>query len=199
MKLVLPSFLVAVAIGYARGGRLAALGRLRLRWQGAAIIGFALQILLWPGGIWPLVYLYISFVVLAAFAVINIRTTGFVLVFAGIAMNFAVIVANEGMPVSGAAIVASGQASTMDELVNDGGAKHHLATEEDDLRFLGDVIAIRPLGQAISVGDVFTYGGVMVLIVAAMGRRARRVPLETIPLTGQATRHVTGNPGHVDA
>ncbi|MEY2517863.1 MAG: hypothetical protein QOJ89_5227, partial [bacterium] len=121
MKLVLASFLVAVAIGYARGGRLTALGGLRLRWPGLAIIGLGLQILLWPGGSWPLVYLYVSFAILATFAVLNIRTTGFALILAGIALNFAVIVVNEGMPVSRAAIVASGQASSMDDLVNNGG------------------------------------------------------------------------------
>jgi hypothetical protein len=189
MKLVLPSFLIAVAIGYARGGRLAALGGLRLRWQGAAIVGLALQMLLWPGGAWPLVYLYISFVILAAFAIANIRTTGFVLILIGIALNFAVIALNAGMPVSRVAIVESGQASTIDELVNDGGAKHHLATGDDRLRFLGDVIAIRPLEQAISVGDIFTYGGVMVLITAAMGRRSRR---------SVATPALAGEAGHVD-
>jgi hypothetical protein len=191
MKLVLPSFLIAVAIGYARGGRLAALGRLRLRWQGLALAGLVLQILLWPGGSWPLVYLYVSFVLLAAFAIVNIRITGFALILAGIALNFAVIVVNEGMPVSRAAIVASGQASTMDELVNDGGAKHHLATADDRVRFLGDVIAIRPLEQAISVGDVLTYGGVMMLIAAAMGRRPRRSAVSSSALIGET--------GHVDA
>jgi hypothetical protein len=191
MKLVLPSFLIAVAIGYARGGRLAALGAMRLRWPGLALAGLALQILLWPGGSWPLVYLYISFAILATFAILNIRTTGFVLILVGIALNFAVIVVNEGMPVSRAAIVASGQASSMDDLVNDGGAKHHLATEDDHVRFLGDVIAIEPLQQAISIGDVFTYGGVMMLIAAAMGRRPRR---SLVP-----TAAIAGEPGHVDS
>jgi hypothetical protein len=191
MKLVLASFLIAVTIGYARGGRLAALGAMRLRWPGLAIVGLGLQILLWPGGSWPLLYLYVSFVVLATFAILNIRTTGFVLILAGIAMNFAVIVANEGMPVSRTAIVASGQASSIDELVENGGAKHHLATEDDHVRFLGDVIAIEPLQQAVSIGDVFTYGGVMVLIAAAMGRRPRR---SLVPAAV-----VAGEPGHVDS
>jgi hypothetical protein len=48
-----------------------------------------------------------------------------------------------------------------------------LASSADHLRFLGDVIAIPALEQAVSVGDVFTYGGVMVLIAAGMGRRRR--------------------------
>lgn len=190
MKLVLPSFLLAVAIGYARGGRLATLGQVHLRWQGLAIVGLALQMLLWPGGSWPLVYLYVSFVVLAAFAISNIRTAGVVLILVGIALNFLVIVANQGMPVSEAAIVNSGQASTLEELVNDGGAKHHLASADDDLRFLGDVIAIRPLQQAISVGDVFTYGGVIVLIIAGMGRRTPG--RSAAPAVVEGTGHVDG-------
>jgi Family of unknown function (DUF5317) len=189
MKLVLPSFLLAVAIGYARGGRLTELGRLRLRWQWLALAGLALQMLLWPGGSWPLVYLYVSFVLLGVFALANIRTTGVVLILIGIALNFAVIALNEGMPVSRAAIVNSGQASTLDELQTEGGAKHHLATDDDELRFLGDVIAIRPLEQAISVGDLFTYGGVVVVIIAGMGRRTRADPVST-PAVVQDTGHV---------
>jgi hypothetical protein len=191
MKLVLPSFLLAVAIGYARGGRLATLGQLRLRWQGLAIAGLALQILLWPGGMWPLIYLYASFVILAVFAIANIRTTGVSLILIGIALNFAVIALNQGMPVSRAAVVNSGQASSLQDLVDDGGAKHHLASSEDRLRFLGDVIAIRPLEQAVSLGDVFTYGGVMVLIVAGMGRRARASTVSPPTLVGD-TGHADG-------
>ncbi len=190
MRLVIPSFALAVAIGYARGGSLAELGRLRLRWQWLALAGLALQILLWPGGSWPLVYLYVSFVLLAVFALANIRTAGVPLILLGIALNFAVIALNEGMPVSRAAIVNSGQASTVDELQTEGGAKHHLATEDDELRFLGDVIAIRPLQQAISVGDIFTYGGVVVVIIAGMGRRTRGRRV--------AAPAVAGDPGHVD-
>jgi Family of unknown function (DUF5317) len=190
MKLVIPSFLLAIAIGYVRGGRLATLGLLRLRWQGLAIAGLALQILLWPGGSWPLVYLYVSFVILAVFAIANIRTTGVPLILIGIALNFGVIALNQGMPVSRAAVVNSGQAPSLGDLVDDGGAKHHLAGPGDHLRFLGDVIAIRPLEQAISLGDVFTYGGVMVLIATGMGRRDRRSAADAPTLVGDA--------GHVD-
>lgn len=173
MKLVLPAFTLAILIGYLRGGRLAALADLRLRWQAAALLGLLLQVLLWPGGDWPLLYLYLSFVLLTAFAVVNIRITGVALILVGVALNFTVIVVNRGMPVSRQAIVASHQADSLEELVDDGGAKHHLASSADHLRFLGDVIAVPVLQQAISVGDVFTYGGVMVLIAAGMGRRRR--------------------------
>ena len=54
--------------------------------------------------------------------------------------------------------------------------KHHLADGDDRALFLGDVIAIPPpIAQAISVGDFYTYGGVAVVIVAAMRRRPDEV------------------------
>jgi hypothetical protein len=189
MKLVLPAFAVAILIGYLRGGRLAALADLRLRWQAAALFGLLLQVILWPGGDWPLLYLYVSFVLLAAFAVVNVRVTGVALILVGIALNFTVIALKRGMPVSRQALVASGQADTLGELVDEGGAKHHLASSTDRLRFLGDVIAVPVLEQVISVGDVFTYGGVMVLITAGMGRRRR---------VGDAGDLVPEVAGHVD-
>ncbi|MDQ3210483.1 MAG: DUF5317 domain-containing protein, partial [Actinomycetota bacterium] len=52
---------------------------------------------------------------------------------------------------------------------------HHLASQDDLVVFLGDVIALpQPIGQAISVGDIFTYGGVGVVIVAGMRAHAAR-------------------------
>ena len=42
--------------------------------------------------------------------------------------------------------------------------------------------------QAISIGDIFTYGGVMVVVAAGMGRR-RRAP-DPGSLVTQAVGHV---------
>ena len=79
------------------------------------------------------------------------------------------------MPVAEQALIASGQADTLDDLINNPWPKHHLASDDDLVLFLGDVIAVpQPVGQAISVGDIFTYGGVGVVIVAGMRTPARR-------------------------
>ena len=44
--------------------------------------------------------------------------------------------------------------------------------------FLGDVIAIPPpLAQAISLGDIFTYGGVAVVVISGMRRRSAAEPV----------------------
>jgi hypothetical protein len=139
------------------------------------MIGFALQWVAGPGTLIPLTCLYISFVLLTVFAIRNLHITGFWIILAGVAMNFLVIGLNQGMPVAGQALIASGQADTLDDLINNPWPKHHLASDDDLVLFLGDVIALpQPVGQAISVGDIFTYGGVGVVIVAGMRTPARR-------------------------
>jgi hypothetical protein len=83
--------------------------------------------------------------------------------------NLLVIGANGGMPVSAHALVASDQGQFLGDLENNPYPKHHLATEDDLLRFLGDVIPVpTPVAQAISLGDILTYGGVGMVIVGAM-------------------------------
>jgi hypothetical protein len=181
VKLVAVGLALGVAVGYLLGGRLSQLSDVEPRYAPLALIGLLLQ-LVNPPGSWPLVMLLLSFVLLMAFTLVNIRIAGFPLILAGVAMNFAVIAVNGGMPVDRQAIVASGQEGTLGPLVEHGGVKHHLAGPADRLEFLGDVIAIPPpVGQAISVGDIFTYGGMTVVIAAAMRRRGRSPHLAPLP------------------
>jgi predicted membrane metal-binding protein len=194
MRLVLASFSLAVLIGFLAGGRLSGLGRLDIRWQAAAVIGLGLQFAPWPGTFLPLLFLFLSFALLVIFAVLNIRVAGFPLIFLGILANFLVIGMNHGMPVSRHALEASDQTDSLTLLIEEGGAKHHLASPDDHLVFLGDVIPIAPIQQAVSVGDVLSYAGVMWLIVAGMrsdvpGRRERRLPLSADP---EGVGHVDG-------
>jgi Family of unknown function (DUF5317) len=174
MKLVAIGLVLGVALGYLLGGRLSQLSELKPRYAPLALVGLLLQ-LVNPPGAWPLVLLIVSFVLLTAFALANIRIVGFAAILVGTALNFTVIALNGGMPVAREAIVASGQQGTLTPLLEHRGMKHHLAGPEDRLLFLGDVIAIpQPVGQVISIGDVFTYGGVAVVIAGSM--RRRRVP-----------------------
>jgi len=173
MKLILGTLAFTLLVGFLSGGRLSNLSHLRIRWAPLALVGFAMQLINPPGN-WPLFMLLGSFVLLSIFAIVNIRTPGFALILVGVAMNFAVIGLNSGMPVSRQALVASGQADTVGDLVNDADSyvKHHLADGDDRVLFLGDVIALAPpIAQAVSIGDFYTYGGVAVVIVAAMRRR----------------------------
>ena len=174
MKIILGAILVAVALGYALGGYLDNLLTDRIRWGILAFVGLFLQVLPVPmaGVDLPLVLLFVSFAVLLAFGLRNIRVAGFALILVGLSLNLLVIAVNHGMPVPRHALVASGQQDTLRMLIQDGGAKHHLAGSGDMLLPLADAIAIGPpIRQALSVGDVLSYLGVMWFIVAAMRGR----------------------------
>lgn len=195
MKLLFGTLAITIAVGYLRGGRLAGLADLTVRWAPLALIGLMMQ-LINPPGSWPLVMLTTSFVLLWIFAVVNRDVPGFRLIMIGVALNFLVIVANDGMPVSSGALRASGQGDTVADLTNhaDRYVKHHLAEDDDLVLFLGDVIPLPPpISQAISLGDIFTYGGVGVVIVAAM-RRRRMIGASS---RAGAFAPAVGDPAHV--
>lgn len=184
MTVIFATLILAGMLGFLLGGRLSNLARLRIRWVPAAALGLALQLAPVPGRTWPLALLYVSFGLLAVFAIVNVRARvpGAWLILIGIWLNFAVIAVNQGMPVARDALVRSDQMETLELLVEEGGAKHHLAGPDDRLLFLGDVIAIGPpVRQAVSVGDVFTYAGVAWLIVAGMRRRSVSEPASNAP------------------
>ena len=169
MKLMAICMAAILAVGYLSGGRLRNVADLQLRWPALALVGLAMQFVTGPGDTIPLACLYLSFVLLIVFTVANIRVFGFPLILAGVLCNLLVIGTNGGMPVSAHALEASDQGQFLGDLENNPYPKHHLATEDDLLRFLGDVIPVpTPVAQAISLGDILTYGGVGMVIVGAM-------------------------------
>ena len=188
MKLILATIVLAWLLGLVIGGRPSALSSLKVRWTPAALVGLALQLAPVPGRTWPLVLLFVSFALLISFAVVNVRARvpGFVLILAGVLMNFTVIAVNQGMPVSRSALVASHQEQTLPLLERHAGAKHHLAGPGDELMPLADIIALPPLGQVVSLGDVFAYSGVVWLIVAGMRRRDEDPAPAAEPVPGTA-------------
>jgi hypothetical protein len=163
MKLLLAVVVISVLLGYVFGGRLHRLEALRPRWWGLVILGLAIQFIPLPEGasgtdlVIRTAVLSLSYTLLVAFALVNVRMPGMFLVVIGLACNFAVIAVN-------------GQEDVLAYLQEEGHAqKHHLLTDEDQLTFLADVIPVpQPIGQAISVGDVFVYVGLIWLIVAVM-------------------------------
>jgi hypothetical protein len=182
MRFVLVSLILAVLLGYLAGGRLGRLGAAHLRWPALAFAGIALQLLPVEGtGGYAIVLA--SFALLAAFAVVNLRQPGFALILVGVTLNALVIAVDQGMPVTRAALERSDQAGTYAYLVHHGGAKHHLATDDDALLFLGDVIPIpAPIAQAVSIGDLTMVAGISWFVVAGMRR-------EGVPSGHVATPH----------
>jgi hypothetical protein len=183
MKLTLVALALSVLVGLLAGGRISNLASSRIRWPFLAPAGLALQLLPVPGRVLPMALLFVSFALLLTFALANIRTVGFALIVAGLALNFAVIAIDGGMPITRHALVASGQSDTLSLLVHHGGAKHHLASASDRLLPLADVIPVRGIDQAVSAGDVVTYLGVMLVVVAWMRRRDEE---KWVPETGRA-------------
>jgi hypothetical protein len=169
--------LIAVAVGLVLGGRASRLGAIGIRWPWTGVVGLAMQLLPLPGALEKLSVplLLVSLWMLLAFIAANVSSRGFELILIGLALNFVVIALNGGMPVSREALRRSGQLDTLGYLERSGGAKHHLAGPDDVAMWLGDVIALpRPIGLAISVGDVFTYAGVGAFVTLAMLDRTRR-------------------------
>ena len=181
MILVAIVAILAIGGGYAVGGRVRNLERLRLRWWPLAPIGFAMQLAPVPvagegGDAIAIGLLIASYVLLIAFCILNLRTAGFPVMLVGLALNMLVISANGGMPVGREALEASGQEALLQDLVEGEGAKHHLEGEGDVLTFLADVIPVPPpVRQVISVGDIVVYLGVIWLVADGM-RHSARIP-----------------------
>jgi Family of unknown function (DUF5317) len=198
MILFLAVVALAFALGSTLGGRLRRLEKLHLRWWPLAIVGLALQFLPLPSGRWGtdlivrILVLGGSYALLLLFCVMNIRLPGIPLLLLGLALNAAVIIPNGGMPVSRSALIRSGQGDVLRELRDGGAAKHHLMTDDDVLTFLSDVIPIGgPIHQVASVGDVFVYAGLVILVVQAM--RGRTPQMRSEALARYRGKHRSGS------
>ncbi len=182
LRLLFVSMFSAIVLGYLARGRLGNLADTRFRWGWIGIAGVVLQFLPVTGRLGDLV-LTLSFLLLFVVAGVNWRLPGFVLILAGLWMNFVVITVNQGMPVTREAIVASGQADTLKELKQLDSPKHHIKTADDQLMMLGDLIGIpAPIKQAVSIGDLAAIAGVMWFVIGAMRRRVETaaLPAETV-------------------
>jgi len=172
VSLIVVTVAVAVIVASLTGGSLRAFPSIPLRWWPLAVLGVALQ-LVRPSGDLAFESLLASFVALAVFAFANLSAPG-ILILVGVLLNAVVIAANRGMPVTRQALVRSGQLSTLGELRTRGGAKHQPSGEGSVLLPLADAIGIpKPIGEAVSVGDLSLQLGVGWFVVAASRPRRR--------------------------
>lgn len=176
MVLVLATVLCALVFGYARGGRLTNLAHVDLRHGWLVVLSVVAQGTLaavsWADGPVAAVsspLLLSSHAALLGFVVANHLLPGMTLVFAGFAMNAAVITANGAMPVSLEALqtVSGGAATTITP------GKHRLLMEGDALSPLADIYAIPVLRTVVSAGDMVLAAGVGILVVNLMLRHPR--------------------------
>lgn len=200
MRLLVPIIVLAILLGYLIGGRLRRLEAMDLQWWPLVLIGLGIQFVPLPEGdtgndlLIRTGVLAISYSLLVLFALVNVRMPGMPLVLLGLACNAVVIVANGGMPVSEEALRDSEQEDVIQFLVEEGADKHHLLEDRDVLTFLADVIPVPPpIRQAISIGDVFVYLGLIWLVAATM--RAR-TPSERASPGRRRGKHRPGAAGY---
>ncbi|MGH2555484.1 MAG: DUF5317 domain-containing protein [Actinomycetota bacterium] len=184
MLLILAVVVAGILAGVALGGDVRTLSDVKLRWWPLAPIGLALQLVPVPSrqgelDHWLSVGLLIaSYIVLLGFVWMNMKLPGFPLIAVGFAMNLLVISVNGGMPVTEHALRQAYGPRASSEIVRlqeEGGAKHHLAREDDVLLQLADVIPVgSPLHQVLSAGDIVFMAGVFWVIAAATKGAAGR-------------------------
>jgi hypothetical protein len=181
MLLLLSILLIGVLVGLGLGGDLRNLADVSIRLWWLIPVALVLQVLPVPQGetgptrLLPVAAVLLSYVTLILVVLVNWRLRGFLLILAGLILNFIVIGMNHGMPVAEEALERAGNPA-LREGPGDRGAKHHLADERDVLLPLADVIAFsEPFGVVVSAGDVvIDIGGATFLGTAILGRPARR-------------------------
>jgi len=172
---ILYSIPVGIVAGYLLGGRIERLADLRLRWAALALIGLAVQVILfaepvgtWVGAAGPAVYVGSSLAVFVA-VLRNVAIPGVGVIAIGAGCNLAAIVANGGwMPADPGALASVGGPPS--------GPSNSIVVAEPALRPLTDLFALPawlPFTNVFSVGDVLIGIGIAATIALAM--RARPV------------------------
>jgi hypothetical protein len=172
------------------GGRLGALADVQLRKPGLAGAAICIQILIvsvLPDlGAFSEPLHIASYLLLGAFAWVNLRLAGVPIVALGGLLNFIAITANGGvMPADPDALRAIGRSPASDEFINS------TALADPKLAFLGDIIptpASWPVSNVYSVGDLLILTGAFVLLHVACGSRIvpRRFRREPVPVPAGA-------------
>lgn len=135
----------------------------QFKWFYLVFVPFILELIAVFGNIGDIAnYLTsIAYILLIIFCIVNWHIKGFPFITVGAASNTVVILLNGGkMPLSKTTLVLAGlPADTMDP-------KHVLMTSATILPFMGDVIPVNFLGlhYACSIGDLFVYTGLFLLI-----------------------------------
>jgi len=183
MSLALP-FLMGAAVALLFGGRLSALAETRFRWIGLVYVAFAMQVVAFPYTWLPwrtsdnaaIVLWIVSDFVLIAVMLRNVRLPGVPLVAAGLSLNLAAIIANDGhMPALPSALRNAGlhYATLMNSEKMSHPALAWLVDRWADPKWV-------PLANVFSVGDVVIAVGGFILALAVMRARVPK-PVRTIP------------------
>jgi len=180
VPLLLVTVVAVVVMLFVTRGSLSQLARIPVRawWLllGAFAIQIALEYIDFPKDQIETVgfgILMLSYALLLAFAVANLRLRGMWIITLGIALNALVIGLNQGMPTKPVGEDAHGRRirKPVEQTV-----KHRQESKDDILGFLGDKIVLpNPFDEVVSAGDIILCIGLVdVCYYASRRNRARR-------------------------
>ncbi len=170
--------LVVAAVVGLLAGRLTTTGRHTARARIAALpllaAGFALRVAvpMLDGDI-ALVALAGSLGLLLCFTACNLHLVGVGVMGIGLLVNFVGVVANSGMPVRSAALVAANVIEPDEQGAVHLASPRHREDSADRLAVLGDVLPIAPLRTVVSFGDLILAAG-LADTIAQLARRRRQ-------------------------
>ena len=174
------AILIGLAIGWLRGGRLANLPKLRLRWLWVVPLVLIIQLLIFPSFLpspllpYATVPLHLlSYAVLIAWLVVNLRAAPMGVLLFGAVSNFTVVASNGGrMPASVTALERAGLLRAASGLLEgETPANVMLMSSSTRLNVLGDWLYLPesvPFATAFSIGDVLIMVGLGWLIARGM-------------------------------
>ncbi len=174
--------LLAVAVALARGGKWSNLLGFKLGGPWLVIIALGLQLIIF-NPVWDRhvkdsvltnVLYVLSFVLLVAFIIVNIKVAGLRVLGLGALANGVAIIANGGyMPSSPDALKRILPEETITQLTG-GSASYNvvLITDETRLKFLCDIFYI-PFINVYSIGDILIASGAFLTIQQIMLRHKR--------------------------
>ncbi len=162
MRLAVVALLGGLALAVLLGGRPGKLPAARVRWPVltvVAVILYWVPALLGADRTAAVTLMLCAYGALLTFAAANLQLVGMAVVALGLGLNAAVILANGGMPVDPAAVVATGLARPEELARIDLGPSRQWQSGDDPLSALGDVVPVTPLDEVVSFGDLILAAG----------------------------------------
>lgn len=165
---------IGVAVGLARGGRIETLRAVRPQWWILLLGGFALQAFAENVDITGAASLSVIGMFLLIVALLaNASIRGALIAALGVTMNLVVFVLNGAVPIRFEALGEAGlvDADTQRSQISSVGHLLELETADTRLGSLGDTIPIGLFNSVISIGDLVTFAGVIVIVSSLIAAR----------------------------
>lgn len=172
------SIAAAIILGYILGGRLKNLENVSFKAVYLIFVAFGIELMIVTGmrkgllsiGTTTFLLDAVMYALLLVFVILNRKNICIIIMGAGFFINVIAIFTNGGaMPVSQEAINILGFSSNMSSE-----GLYKVIDSSTKLWFLGDIIPVSFISSfIISIGDIFTAAGLILLIVTGMKRKSK--------------------------